>query len=112
MWVIRCVARGLGLVWWRHRALTPMCPPDMPPHLDLSSDEAWKLALENEQLRGRGGVSRDSMDAFARNGARAIESVLSPWLNGERQLDYSFLAGVVRWIMAGMQLQLPERDPT
>ena len=31
LWVIRCVARGLGLVWWRYRALTRSPAPDVPP---------------------------------------------------------------------------------
>ena len=51
------------------------------------------------------------MEAFAQSGARAVEEVLSPWLEGERQLDYEFLVGALHWIMADTELWLSQSDP-
>ena len=99
------IQRALGITWWRLRMLVPTPLPEAPANLaELSPEEVWKLALANERGMMSARISPEDADDFAKAGAAAIETLLRPWVAGEKALNYRAVSVALGWLRGGMLL--------
>lgn len=97
--------RALGLTWWRLRLLVPIPLPEAPADLaELSPEEVWELALANERGMTPPKLSSEDADDFAKAGASAFETLLRPWVEGDKALNYGAVSVALGWLRGGMLL--------
>ena len=91
--------RALGLTWWRLRLLVPIPLPEAPADLaELSPEEVWELALANERGMTPPKLSSEDADDFAKAGASAFETLLRPWVEGDKALNYGAVSVALGWL--------------
>jgi len=96
------ITRLISAFWWRAALLSPRELPGAIDPQQLSEDD-WK-ALGRKVRREAERMAAEQLaadDEFAASVAAALNTVLRPWLTGDRELNYKTFVGMLEWASAG-----------